>query len=60
VFLGASGPIAHITTKTVGFPIFVLIFVLLPVSGVAAFFVGRFEIKAEVWKEVTTLLQYEN
>jgi hypothetical protein len=39
-----------------GFPISGLTFVLLPVSGVPVFFVGRFEIKAGVWKEVTTLL----
>jgi uncharacterized membrane protein len=56
VLLSASGLIAHVTTKTAGFPIFVLTFVLLPVLGVAAFFCGRFEITAEVWKEVTTLL----
>jgi small-conductance mechanosensitive channel len=59
VRLGASGLIAHITMKMTGFPIFVSTFVLLPVSGVAVFFVSRFEMKAEVWKEVTRLLQCE-
>jgi hypothetical protein len=46
VLLGVSGLIAHLAAEAPGLPVFVLAFVLLPISGVVVYIVNRLETKA--------------